>query len=402
MAREVNVYTGNAPERSDGARDIQHRENYRAHRRRGRIGWAVLVGVFIVLPTLVAAVYYGLIASDRYVSRAQITVRTAGQTSVGQMDSLLSGIVSGGGSSNEGYLVQEYIKSQEILNKLQGWLDLRQMWTQSSIDWVSRLEPQASDEDLLEYYQSMVSARYDTEKGVIHVEVQGYAPDDANALATSIIELSDTMVNRISDQIREDSLESAREEVKRAEERLQEARLAIKRFQNENGDLDPSETASAIGGIMADIQGKLSEVRTEISAKSSYMREDSAAIKALRAREAALEEQLRRERQRLTGRRDGQNQPENYSDLLVEYERLRIEQELAREAYTGAQAGLEVARAEASRKQMYLVSFVDPTMPDEAELPDRWLNVLIAFLGGSTAFAVVSLIGAAIREHARF
>ena len=369
-------------------------------RRRARIGWALMIGLFIVLPTVLAAFYYGLIASDRYVSKAQVTVRSSGMNSMPEVDSMLSSLVSSSGS-NEAHVVREYILSPQILNRLQDWLNLRENWSQPSIDLISRLDSNASSEDLLEYYRSMVAAGYDTEKQVLNLSVQGYSRDDANALATAIIELSETMVNRMSDKIREDSLEFARNEVQRAEERLQAARVEMKRFQNKHGDLDPVQTASAIGGIMANIESRLAEVRTEISAKSSYMRSDSPAMKALQAQERALETQLERERERLTGA-DRQSGDENYSGLLVQYEKLRVEEELARKMYAAAQTGLEKARAEAARKQLYLVSFVDPTMPDEATRPERALNVLVAFLVGLAVFAVLSLVGAAIREHARF
>mgnify|MGYP006281504649 FL=1 len=368
----------------------------------------VLIGAMllclVVLPTIGAMVYYWGIATDRYVSEAQVTIKSAGQSSLGEMDALLSGVVSGGSGSQESYVVQEYIHSKEILGKLQSWLDLRGQWSDPKIDAMSRLDPNASFESFHSYYRSMVEATYDTEKKVININVQGYSREDANALTTAIIELSESMVNQMSDKVREDSLSFARNEVERAERRLEEARVEMKRFQNQHGDLNPQETASAIGGIIAELDSKLAEVRTEISAKSSYMRDSSSAMKALKSRERALEDQLAQERERLTGARGGsaESSGQKYSELLLEYERRRVQEELALKSYEAAQTGLETARAEANRKQMYLVSFVSPTMPDESTKPDRFLNVLIAFLGGLTAFGILALIAAAIREHASF
>jgi capsular polysaccharide transport system permease protein len=231
--------------------------------------------------------------------------------------------------------------------------------------------------------------------------VQGYSRADANALATAIIELSDSLVNEMSSRLRTDALQFARAEVERAEQRLQDARLAMKRFQNEHGDLNPEETASAIGGIIANLESKLAQVRTDISAKSTYLRDDSPAMKALYAQERALEQQLERERQRLAGKQ-GEGGDRKYSDLLADYEELRIREEFALKSYEAAQTALETARVEASRKQLYLVSFVEPTMPDEATKPERFRNTLVVFLGGVVAFGLIMLIGAAIREHARF
>ena len=366
--------------------------------RRVRPSTLILALLTIVLPTALAAFYYGWMATDRYVSQAQLTVRSSNEVSGQAIDGMLGGLVSGGGNK-EAYIVQEYVKSEEIVQQLQGWLDLRQMWTAERIDPVGRLPQNATLHELHQYYQSMVTATFNSEKNVVTIEVQGYTPDDAQALATSIISLSESLVNRISDRIQEDAVDFARDEVEDAEERLQKVRLDIKQFQNEHGDLDPQRSAEAIGSIIADLESQLAQVRTRIASQSTYMREDSAAMESLYAEEQALESQIARERERLTGQVSGGD--ETYANLLVEYERLKVEQEFARSAYEKAQTALETARLEASRKQLYLVDFVQPSLPDEPTRPERVRNILIAFVGGVVAFAIISLIAAAVREHAR-
>ncbi len=86
---------------------------------------------------------------------------------------------------------------------------------------------------------------------------------------------------------------------------------------------------------------------------------------------------------------------------MADYERLLIEEEFARSAYTSAVSALEVARADAARKQAYLVAFVEPSMPDAASKPDRLLIVVSVVACGLLAFGLLMLIGAAIKEHAR-
>jgi capsular polysaccharide transport system permease protein len=406
MSRSLKVLeTKILPFQGDDTQTAQLESAQTRQRRRARRSW-LLALVLVVLPTAAAAVYYGFVATDRYVSHAQLTVKSSGNGgSMTSLDSMLSGFVSDG-SNTESYVVQEYTQSSDIMTTLNGWLDLRRSWSSERIDPVSRLDPNATQEDLLDYYRAMVDTTFDPEKSVIDLSVQAYSPEDANALATSIIELSDTLVNEMSSRLRSDALQFARAEVERAEERLQQSRVAMKQFQNEHGDLNPEQTATAIGGIIASIESKLAEVRTEISAKSTYLRDDSPAMKALYAQENALEKQLQRERERLAGtggRGAGSGDGDRrYSEVLAEYEELRIEEEFARQAYEAAQTALETARVEAARKQLYLVSFVEPTMPQEATRPQRWRNVLVVFLGSLVVFAIVKLIAAAIREHARF
>jgi capsular polysaccharide transport system permease protein len=407
MAKNLKVVEALTPvkrQREDEAQDAQQ-EGQRATwapdpaPRRVRASTLILALLLIVLPTALAGFYYGWMATDRYVSSAQVTVRSSGEVAGQSLDGMLGGLVSSGSGNKEAYIVQEYVKSAEIVEQLQGWLDLRQMWSAHSIDPVARLPEDASLHELHQYYQAMVTATYDSEKNVVTVEVQGYTPDDAQALATSIITLSESLVNRISDRIREDAVAFAKQEVSDAEDQLREARLDIKQFQNKHGDLDPQRSAEAIGGIIANLESQLAQVRTKIASQGTYMRDDSAAMESLYAEEQALKNQIERERERLTGQVPGSR--ENYADLLVEYERLKVQQEFARSGYEKAQTALETARLEASRKQLYLVDFVQPSLPDDPTRPERLRNILIAFVGGIIAFAIISLIAAAVREHAR-
>lgn len=407
MAKNLKVVEALTPakrQREDETQDAQQLGQQASRSpdpkpRRVRPSTLILAFLTIVLPTGLAGFYYGWMATDRYVSQAEVTVRSSGDVGAQQIQGMLGGLVSSASGSKDAYIVQEYVKSEEIVQELQGWLDLRQMWSAERIDPVGRLPQNATLHELHQYYQSMVTATYDSEKNVVTLQVQGYAPEDAEALATSIITLSESLVNRISDRIQKDTVAFARQEVSDAEERLRQARLDIKKFQNKHGDLDPQRSAEAIGSIIANLESQLAQVRTKIASQGTYMRDESAAMESLYAEEQALQKQIERERERLTGQVSGGG--ENYADLLVQYERLKVQQEFARSAYEKAQTALETARLEASRKQLYLVDFVKPSVPDEATRPERIRNVLIAFVGGVVAFAIISLIAAAVREHAR-
>ena len=65
-----------------------------------------------------------------------------------------------------------------------------------------------------------------------------------------------------------------------------------------------------------------------------------------------------------------------------------------------ALASLEVARAEAQRKQRYLIAFVAPLEPDEATEPERLINTIAVFFGLLLAFVIGALAVSAIQDHA--
>ena len=76
-----------------------------------------------------------------------------------------------------------------------------------------------------------------------------------------------------------------------------------------------------------------------------------------------------------------------------------LEQKLAEHRYSSALTSLEVARADAQRKQRYLLSFVKPSLPDEAIEPERLMNTLIVFLAASLIYGIGALIVAAVHDH---
>ncbi|MEQ8281593.1 MAG: hypothetical protein RIC04_02385 [Parvibaculum sp.] len=359
----------------------------------------ILFICLVIVPTAIAFLYYGLWAADRYVSQSLMTVRTADSQIAMAVGGLLGSL--GGASTGlvDGYVVESYIKSREIARKLDEAVDMRAIYMASESDIWSRLSADASFEEFYDYYLNRIDVYFDSTANVVHLDVQAYRPEDAQRIASAIVEISDDMVNRISQQSRTDALQFALDEVSLAENRLRDNRLVIYRFREEHGDLDPVRSAEAIGGIVASLEGELSRYKTELASLRSYMREDSAQIAGVKARIAAIEQQMRAERGRLTRNEDLPGT--TYSDLLAEYERLLIEEEFARTAYTSAISALEVARADAGRKQAYLVAFVEPSLPDDPSKPDRLLIIMSFLVCGLLAYGLLMLIGAAIREHAR-
>ena len=76
---------------------------------------SVFLGM-VILPTILATGYYGLIASPQYQSEAEFVVR--GQPS--QSPGVLAGLLSGGsaGGTEDTYVVREYVTSRDAAQLL--------------------------------------------------------------------------------------------------------------------------------------------------------------------------------------------------------------------------------------------------------------------------------------------
>lgn len=354
---------------------------------------AALIGV-VGLPTLLAAFYYGLIASPQYVSEASITIRSSKQ----QAASLLENLVvaqDGIAGATETQLVADYFQSRDILATVEEDIGFRKRFAIYDADYFSRLEPDASFEDMHSYFKRVVVVT-DDGAGLLKLKVNAFTAEDAAAVANAAIEAAEVMVNRLSEAAQSDAMASAKREVEIAEARLIDASDAVMAYQKRSGDLDPSRTAEAILGVIAGLETELASSRIERAEATSFLRPGSPAIRALDSKIAALQRQIGIERSRLAT-----NSDETLAEELQAFERERLQLELSGTAFKSALASLEAARLSAQSERSYLVAYVAPSMPDVAVEPNRMYKIATAFAVSLLAFGIGALVVGAVREHAR-
>ena len=367
-----------------------------ASRRSAPRWWAILRSFLIMvgLPTALTGTYYGVVASDVFVSETRYAIRTGEQAPAAGLLASMLGPAATTRAGDDASIVRDYILARDMLDELDRRLDLRAHYAAATGDPLSRLRPDATEEEFLEYYREQVEVDVETGTDITVLKVRAFDAETAREIAGEIIELSERLVNRMSERITDDTLRFARRELAQAETLIREANQAVTRFRNESRSIDPGEETSAVLSIITALEGQLAGAQTELLETESIMRSDSVQVKTLQNRVAALTQQVERERARLAS--------ESGSDLtrLIDgYAPLLLDQELAQHRYTSALASLEVARADAQRKQRYLIPFVKPSLPDEAIEPERLMNTLIVFFAASLIYGIGALMVASVYDH---
>lgn len=356
------------------------------------------LATFTVLPTLLAALYFGLIVTDRYVSEFQMTVNSQDGGVMSMFSSILGSSSSGSGQEN--YIIEEFIQSQAALAKLDELLDLRGHYSQDFVDTFSRLDADATNEEFLAYYRSRISVDNDTTSMIITVQMQAFSPDMAKTISDLLIALCEDLVNNLNEQSRLDTLAFSQDELNRAEERFRNVRKEIYSFRNREGDIDPVQSAAAISAIITSLESQVTEARVQIARDGAYMRPDSVRISSLNDKLNALTDQVEIERKRLVSTKDEAVDQSQYVQLLSEYESLLIEEGLAQGNYQAANQANQIARSEAAKKQyVYLIAFAPPVLPDESLEPQRLYSILVVFVGSLIFYMLGSFTWAAVREH---
>ena len=345
------------------------------------------------MPIVLVVIYYSFIATGMYVSETQFSLRSPEGNGSTEWMALFGQAASGTGA--DAYVILHYIESSALVERLDSQLNLKKHYHNAGADFFSRMKEDASQEEFVAYVQKHISVNYDQTSGILRLKVRAFTPEYAQAFCRAILAQSEELVNKLRDRGVEDSLQLTREEVARAEARLGAARQKLTAFRQNNDLLDPRIQAGAVQGVIGKLEASAAQAKTELAEARTYMRDDSPKVISLKARINALDQQIRKERIRLTGKR-----PEAVSSLASEYEALTVEHEFAQKQYLSALTSLEAARIRTESQSRYLVAFIQPTMPEKALWPRRFYSITIYSAIILVFYSLGSLIVAAVREHA--
>jgi capsular polysaccharide transport system permease protein len=192
----------------------------------------------VLVPTLGAIMYYGLIASDVYVSESRFLVRNPqNQSSSGVVGALLQGTGLGGHSENDSSSVHDYILSRDALTELDKKLDMRKSFSKPDIDLFDRfpgLGLSRSFEKFYLYYGKHVAIESDSASSISVLTVRAFTAEDAYKINHALLDISERLVNTLNDRSRRDLIDFADHEVKIASDKAKDAShgAARRRFEN--------------------------------------------------------------------------------------------------------------------------------------------------------------------------
>lgn len=351
--------------------------------------WGLLFSFFLIViaPVLLSAWYLWARAADQYASTLGFSVRTE---DIGSALDFFGGISQlSSGSSLDTDVLYEFIQSQQMVARINQQLDLKSLYSKPlETDPILAFDPTGSIEDLTHYWARMVRIAYDAGTGLIELRILAFEAQDARTIAQAIFTESSAMINRLSAIAQADATRYAKEELDLAVERLKLARQAVTEFRITTQIVDPNAYIQVQMGLLNTLQQQLAESLIDLDLLSDStnsgdprIEQGNRKIKVIRARIA--------EERRKFGGGDG-TETTTYAILVGEYERLIVDREFAEQAYISSLSAYDAAQAEAQRQSRYLAAYIEPTLAERAEYPQR--EMLLALLG-LFLFLVWSILG---------
>ena len=178
---------------SSPSESISTRARTRLGERLLRLLASVSVPRYTTYATLIACtlavLYWGALASDRYVSEARIVMPRSEVGGAPSLDlgSLLTSSVGGGRSDQ--LLLRDYLMSMDMLNRLDKALDLRGHFSDRKRDILSRMwSRDVPQEWFYRHFLSRVGIDYDDYAGVLVIRAQAYDPKMAHAIDAMLVD----------------------------------------------------------------------------------------------------------------------------------------------------------------------------------------------------------------------
>jgi capsular polysaccharide transport system permease protein len=353
-----------------------------------------LLAITVVLPTAIATLYFGLIASDIYVSESRFVVRSPQrltQTSV--VGALLQGSGLSSADANT-YPVIDYIRSRDALQELNQGKYIEKAYGDRG-DFVSRFHHSLDDsfESLWKYYGNhVVTVDFDSSASITTLKVRSFTSQDAQNINERLLQYSERLVNQINARAARDAIKFSQDQVNLAATKAKDAAAALAAYRNSKAVFDPDKQSALQLQQIASLQ------KDQFDAQNLLVQLQSAApanpqVAPLKTRIATLQKQIEMMTGSVTGRSG------SLSDKAASYVRLQLDAEFANKELASAMTSLENARAEAQRQQLYLERIVQPGKPDVAIEPKRLQSIAATFLMGIVAWGILTIFIAGVKEH---
>lgn len=350
--------------------------------------------VMVVFPTISALVYFGLIASDVYISESKFVIRDpTRQPNVGL--SLLLNATRYSNFGDEASAVRTYIGSRDAMLAVNKNGLIRRTYTLPSISMFDRFGAPFdgnSDEELYRYFSKKVKVDHDTATSVATLTVRAYRSADAQTINRQLLERSEDLVNHLSSRGRRDLVEFAEAELRNAQIKSQDAARNLAAYRDRAGVVDPEKQAAITLQMISKLQDQLIASRTQV-AQLRAITPRNPQIPVLEKQINELSRSIERESATVAGG------TRSLAATAERYQRLLIESQVADKQLAGAIAGLQDARSEALRKQAYVERIAQPNLPDHSFEPRRTRGILATLVVGLIAWGIFRLLAAGIREH---
>lgn len=350
--------------------------------------------VTVAMPTLCAILYFGIFASDVYVSASEFIVKRPNKPTPVGLGVFLNGL-GFSTADDEMFAVREYVESRDALSLLNKDDRFKNAYSAKSISAFDRFNSfglYGGFENLYKYYLGKVDVVRDSSTSISTLSVRAYTPEDARRFNEQLLEMAEATVNRLNERGQHDLVRYARTDFEKAKIEAQSAAIALARYRDRSRIIDPAQQAEVQIQMISKLQDRLIESRARLQQLRAFTPKNPQ-IEVLEQDVSGLAAEIDRQLNVVAG---GSH---SLSSGAVEFQRLTLESEFADKQLGAAMAALQQARSDELRQQAYVERIVQPNLPDSALEPKRLRGIFTTLMLGLVAWGIAKMLLAGLMEH---
>ena len=350
---------------------------------------------FVFLPTLIAGIYYYIIATPMYATKSEFLILTADGGSSGGAGGLGGLLPSQFATGQDSIATQSYLQSKDAMLRLDADLGFRDHFSQDHIDPIQRLDPGASNEEAYKLYKKYIKLGYDPTEGVIRMELSTADPEVSALFSQRLIDYAEERVDSLSREKRLGAVETAEQGLAEAKAERRAAQERMVSLQ-EGTILDPEGEIAGIRQLVSTVELQLQEKQLALDIQLNNPRPNKAKVDALESQIAVLSAELDKQKARLNQATEGA------SSLASQTAEIQMAQADLATADLVLQAALETKRLseiEAHKQVRYLTVSVRPVASQDPSYPRAFENTMLAFLIFAGIYLMISLTVSILKEQ---
>ncbi|MBN2865021.1 MAG: hypothetical protein JXK16_03360 [Thiotrichales bacterium] len=335
-----------------------------------------------------------MFAAERYVSTAHVVLQSP---EIAAPELNFSAMLSGGGANNKSdlLLLRDFLLSVDMLKLLDQKLDLRNHFSDSKIDWFSRMYSMDEPIEFFhQYYLKRIDIYLDDYSGVLVINASAFDAETAQAITQTLLEEGELKMNKMGQRLATEQVNFIEKQVTDLSLRLEQARKAVLDYQDKEGLISPSATVESVSIVIAQLKSELASLSAQKSTLGSFQSPQSPKMLQLKSQINAIQNQINLENSKLTA-----TQGTALNKITADYETLRLKAQFAEEMYSNGLATLEATRVEAARKLKQVSVLQTPTLPEYSIEPNRLHNIMVYTLFIIIFALIINLMLLIVRDH---
>ncbi|BBV67714.1 capsule polysaccharide export inner-membrane protein KpsE [Klebsiella sp. STW0522-44] len=350
--------------------------------------------VMIATPMLLLLVYLLIFSQPRFVSESKVAVKRPADIDTA---SLNVGLLLGGSTSSsaeDSLYLKEYINSPDMMHTLNKQLNFHQAFGESGLDFFYHLSIHATNEQLLDYYRQRISASYDEKNGLLTIQTQGFTPEFALQFNRAVLKESERFINELSHQISREQMKFAEEQLQQARVRLNTSKQALITYQNSHNILDPLASAEAATTLVNSLWAKKIEMEADLRNLLTYLRSDAPQVVSARNAISSLQSQIDQEQSKITA-----PEGKKLNSMAADFEEIKSQAVFEGDLYALALKAFEKTRVESARKLKTLATISTPQQAQESAFPNVPYLLMSWLLVCCLLYGVTRLLLTIIEDH---